>query len=378
MQVHSLTHRNLFADAVALGVELLRELGIAVPVDLSADELDHQIGHLYRWLDHTDPAKELARAEIEDPALLAATGMIAALVPALFFIPEDFALFLWLTLEAPRIWLDHGPARSLVGPTGVAANAATVKRDENYAVGYRAMRHVVALGGARGYEPDTSLVRASFAGMVCWSEPIENAVRESKRAREGLLAGGDVAWAGYTYHTTVVGLLECAPSLDDYVAEVEAGLAFVRRTGNEQTGQWLDSFRWVAGALRGEGGAGTAAAGDPIKVYSGGNSEISLARTCRADSNDNVIFCNELEVFSLTAGLWLNDFANSRQSNALKIFHTAAIAARIDAHAKHIVSGELHLLLCRVDHAPCNRRSALLRRSLRTTPTRSSGSWSTC
>jgi signal transduction histidine kinase len=266
MQVHSLTHRNLFADAVALGVELLRELGIAVPVDLSADELDHQIGHLYRWLDHTDPATELARAEIEDPALLAATGMIAALVPALFFIPEDFALFLWLTLEAPRIWLDHGPARSLVGPTGVAANAATVKRDENYAVGYRAMRHVVALGGARGYEPDTSLVRASFAGMVCWSEPIENAVRESKRAREGLLAGGDVAWAGYTYHTTVVGLLECAPSLDDYVAEVEAGLAFVRRTGNEQTGQWLDSYRWVARVLRGEGGERAAAAGDPIPL----------------------------------------------------------------------------------------------------------------
>jgi predicted ATPase len=265
-QVHSLTHRNLFADAVTLGVALLRELGIAVPVEVSAAEVDHQIGHLYRWLDHSDPAEELTRPEIDDPALLAGTSLIAALVPAAFFVPDDFALFLWLTLEAPRIWLDHGPARSLVGPTGVAANAATVKRDESYAIGHRAMQRVVALGEAHGYEPDTSLVRASFAAIVCWSEPIENAVRESTRAREGLLAGGDLAWAGYTYHTTVVGLLECAPSLQVYVAEVEEGLAFVRRTGNEQTGQWLDSFRWVATALRGEGGAGTAGAGDPLPL----------------------------------------------------------------------------------------------------------------
>jgi signal transduction histidine kinase len=32
---------------------------------------------------------------------------------------------------------------------------------------------------------------------------------------------------------------------------VEAGLAFVRRTGAEQTGQWLDGYRWLAGVLRG-------------------------------------------------------------------------------------------------------------------------------
>jgi signal transduction histidine kinase len=254
IQVHSLTHRNRFADAVALGVASLRDLGIAVPAHPSQAEVEHQIGHLYAWLDHTDPAGETARPEIDDPALLAATDMIGALVPAAFFIPDDFALFLWLTLEAPRIWLAHGPARSLVGPAGVAANAATVKRGENYADGYRAMQRVVAIGEARGYEPETSLVRASFAGIVCWFEPIENAVREARRAREGLLAGGDLAWAGYTYHTAVVGLLEYVPSLSDCVAEIDAGLAFVRRTGNEQTGQWLDSYRWLAGVLRGEGG----------------------------------------------------------------------------------------------------------------------------
>jgi hypothetical protein len=70
----------------------------------------------------------------------------------------------------------------------------------------------------------------------CWGEPIENAVRQSRWAREGMLASGDVN-ARYTYHTTVSALLDCAPSLEVWAAEVDAGLDFVQRTDSDQTGQ---------------------------------------------------------------------------------------------------------------------------------------------
>ena len=43
---------------------------------------------------------------------------------------------------------------------------------------------------------------------------------------------------------------------------MEAGLAFTRRTGNEQLGQWLDSYQRLGDVLRGEGPAAAAAA-DP-------------------------------------------------------------------------------------------------------------------
>ena len=73
VQVRSLTHRTRFAEAIGLGLESLRELGIAVPAaDRLAAELDRQFGYLYRWLDHTDAADDLARPDITDPALLAA------------------------------------------------------------------------------------------------------------------------------------------------------------------------------------------------------------------------------------------------------------------------------------------------------------------
>ena len=42
-----------------------------------------------------------------------------------------------------------------------------------------------------------------FAAVSCWFEPIENGVRAAQRAREGLIAGGDLAYAGYTYQLAV-------------------------------------------------------------------------------------------------------------------------------------------------------------------------------
>ncbi len=48
--------------------------------------------------------------------------------------------------------------------------------------------------------------RASlFASLACWCEPVENGVQAARRAREGLIAGGDLAFAGYTYYRTVYG-----------------------------------------------------------------------------------------------------------------------------------------------------------------------------
>ena len=133
----------------------------------------------------------------------------------------------------------------------------------DYAAGYRAARRIVALGEARGYEPETSQARYVFAVLSCWFGPIEDGLAAARRAREGLIAGGDLVYAGHVYHEAVYYQLECAPSLDVYAAEVEAGLAFLRQTGSEHTGQVLDSHRWLAGVLRGESSAAADGAAVP-------------------------------------------------------------------------------------------------------------------
>jgi predicted ATPase/signal transduction histidine kinase len=259
VQVRSLTHRNRFAEAIGLGLESLRAFGITIPAaDRLAAELDNQYGYLYRWLDHTEAADDLARPEITDPALLAATRLIDAVLPAAYF-AADHAIQAWMSLETLRIWLEQGPGPTLVSPACVASFHAVAQRGDS-AAGYKALRRILAVCEARGYEPDTSHARRVFGILSCWFEPIENGVHATQRAREGLIAGGDLAYAGYTYHPTVYYLLDCAPTLDSFNAAVEAGLAFVRRTGSEQGGQWLDSHLWLADVLRGGSSAANATA----------------------------------------------------------------------------------------------------------------------
>jgi signal transduction histidine kinase len=259
MQVHSVTHRGRYAEALRLGLESLRELGITVPAaDRLAAEIDHQFDYWYEWLDHTEAVRDLARPDLTDPTLLAASGLINATQPAAFFL-GDPATVTRLGVEALRICLEHGPAPALVVPVAYTAFGAVALRGD-YASGYRAARRILALAEARGYEPGTSQARMQFAALSFWAEPIENSVHQGQRAREGLIAGGDLTNASYSNYVSVSSLLDCAP-LERYLTEVEAALAFSRRTG--KTGRVLDSYRWLAGVLRGES---TAAADEAVSA----------------------------------------------------------------------------------------------------------------
>ncbi len=225
LQVRSLTHAKRLPEAIALGLDVLHDLGIAVPTaERLPAELDDQFEYLLRWLDATEPGNDATRAELTDPRLLAGTRVINAILPAAYFVMNP-PLVAWLSVQALRIWVDHGPAPTLVGPAAHHPFAAAALEGD-YAVSYRVLRRVLALSEARGYEPETSQVRFLLGLLMWWFEPLEDSVDEARRAHEGLISGGDLDNAAYTYCTTMQALLECAPSLDACVGDVEAGLAF--------------------------------------------------------------------------------------------------------------------------------------------------------
>ncbi|MEU7874541.1 AAA family ATPase [Dactylosporangium sp. NPDC049140] len=264
VQVRSLTHRSRYAEAIALGLAALRELGIAMPAaDRLPMEFGQRLDQLYWWLEHTEDVDELARPEVTEPALLAASRLINAILPAAYFTAHT--TFAWLSLEALRAWIEYGPARTLLGPACHAGFAVVAVRGD-YAVGYRTLRRFVALGEGRGYEPDTSQVRFLFSLQSCWSEPLDECVAAAQRAREGLIAGGDLANVGYTYHSTAMSMLECVPSLELYVTEMRTALTYLRRTGSEQSIHWLDGYRWLARVLVAESSAAAGEA-DPFDQY---------------------------------------------------------------------------------------------------------------
>ena len=259
VQVRSLTNRKLYTEAIELAVNALGELGTTVPAPERLPELlERYFDYLYRWLNHTEETDDLARPEITDPTLLAVTCLFNAVFPTATFAGDTF-MQAWLSLEALQIWLDHGTARGIVGPASYSAATAIALRDD-YGAAYRAARRIMTVGAARGYEPETSLARFVSSYFSCWFEPLESSVEQAKQAREGLIKGGDLATAGYTVAHTYGGRLDFVPTVDVYAAEAEKALAFVRQIGIEPMGQWVETYRWLAGVLRGE----TNAASDEV------------------------------------------------------------------------------------------------------------------
>ena len=143
-------------------------------------------------------ADDLARPDVTDPALLAACPSDQR-DPAGGYSLADPATLAWLSLEALRIWLEHGPGPALVGPVSLHRHSSRWRCAATTPPGTGPYGGSWRLGEARGYEPGTSQARFLYAALACWSEPLENGVEAARRAREGLLAGGDLAYAIRTY-----------------------------------------------------------------------------------------------------------------------------------------------------------------------------------
>jgi len=232
VQVCSLSNRGRAGEAVALGLSLLRQLGLDLPERIVATDIERQMDVLRRWVEQYDAAADQARADASDPHVVAAAKLLNRLQAPAFFC--DMMIVAWLVLESQRLWAEHGPCAALVANLSRTTLVAISLR-QDYRTGYDAVRRVLAVSEARGYEPETSQARHLFAiSTGHWFEPLENCIDQAQRAREGLLMGGDLQSACHTYRTSIPGLLDCAPTLDSYAAEIDAGLAFAARTGNDQ------------------------------------------------------------------------------------------------------------------------------------------------
>ncbi len=281
VQVSGLTNQGRAAEAVALGLEMLGHLGLAAPPPERVEiEIDEGLDLLHRWLDGGDTADDLNRPEVTDPDLLATAALMNRMMAPAFF--SNQATLSWLTLQALRIWVRHGPIANLVGPLA-HLTFVTVGRCGDYRTGHRALLRAVAVGEARGYEPDTSQARFLYAlSTGHWYEPLEDNVRLAQLAREGLLHGGDLQKACHTYYVSVYELLDYAPTLDDYLTEVDAALAFATRTGNDQSTDVYLPYRRLAGMLRGEPADADSSTEAPPEALAGNPVAVSNVHVTKA------------------------------------------------------------------------------------------------
>ncbi|MBC7685056.1 MAG: AAA family ATPase, partial [Bdellovibrionales bacterium] len=248
VQLFSLSNRSRYQEAVALGLQLLSELGLQKPADLRPG-INEGIQRLNAWRRGNDRMHDFERPESHDPVVHAWAKLIMQTVHAAFYC--DHALLGWLILESHRLWMEHGPCLELMSSVGCAPNLLLATL-QDYRGSYVAARHLVAVGEARGYQHGTEMARYIYCvNSGHWVEPIENVITDFRKTREGLLQAGDVVFGSYTYAACDL-LFDCAPTLDAAAAEVSAALAFTNRTKNTASGQRFLPRRQLIQAMRGE------------------------------------------------------------------------------------------------------------------------------
>lgn len=256
LQINSLHDRSRQADALALGLRLLDQLGRSLSADPAAAlqdqarrQLEAQWALFYQRAEALDLATDLQRPDIDDPRLLATIEVLDRLQAPAYYLGSGLAA--QLLFEGQRIWTEHGPCSRLMHVLGGGVGPLVVVR-QDYGIGYRLLRHALAVGEARGWEPETSDTRFYHAMMgMPWFEPLEECGRAGLQAREVLLHWGSGAQAAYSYSGSLIVSLDCAATLESTSVMTDAALALARSSGNSQASALLVSYRQLVNALYG-------------------------------------------------------------------------------------------------------------------------------
>ncbi len=239
-QIYSLNNRRRLAEAVSLGLDLLARLGHPRP-----DAADRGAEVLAAWAAAGDAEADLRRAEVDDPLIIAIAGTVGRLINPSFV--GDQPILTWLLVQAAELWSAHGPMAALMGALSHAILLADMQ------VGKAITQRVIAVGAARGYEPETAEARLVYASSIGhWFEPLEVNIPRAQEARERLLQGGDPLNASLTFYSTLPNLLDCSSTLDGCRSEIEAAIGLTARTGNHQFHTDFMCFRQFVRAMRGE------------------------------------------------------------------------------------------------------------------------------
>jgi diguanylate cyclase (GGDEF)-like protein len=251
-QIFSLSNRNRQADAVALGFDLVRRLGVEVPGEAELPAATERgLDAFQRWAtEDGGVAADLARPAVSDPRVLALAEVIQRLMPAVFF--SGHPAFAWLMCEAQRLWAEAGPLPALAAPISGAYYPMNRLRGD-FRVGYLAARRVVEFCEARGYQPAGAQAGVLYVmSGAPWFEPVETVAEQAARIRETLQRCGDAQTACMMYGALLALTLDCAPELDAVEAEAATGMATAVRIGSDHTYSSLVAWRQLVRAMRGE------------------------------------------------------------------------------------------------------------------------------
>ncbi|WP_395687922.1 AAA family ATPase [Caenimonas koreensis] len=231
LQMRSVEMRGRAGDAMQLGLDLLRQLGVHAPAGYVDDTTAQQLDALNEWIAQDSQIDHSTRQQITDPRLLAIAKLLGRTIRSAL-VRFDTDAVVWSLLECKRLWSDHGPCPELVSCLG-RMGGMLISLRKDYRAAYNISRHVMVVGAALGYQAqavEARFVFSTYGGH--WFEPLEHVLPPLARAYEEAQAIGDPSFACYVHLVLFTVLVEMAPTIDVTLAELDEGIALCQRTGN--------------------------------------------------------------------------------------------------------------------------------------------------
>ena len=250
VQISSLVNRQQAGQALVLGLETLADLGHPVPAgSASTAQAAEGLKYLAELVSVDESTIEPVPAD-QWVRRTMVCSTISSIIGTAFMC--ESAVLPWLLVQAGQLWKTGGPDRSLIVALGDTA-LVTIRLRQDYATAHTVISQIIRIAQARGYEPEASSVQLMYA-LTCgpWFDPLEEVVRQARSARERLVRGGDLHRAGYAYFGAGTMLFDCASTLDDALAEFDAGMVFAASTGSAYLTGHLIPYQLVTRALRDE------------------------------------------------------------------------------------------------------------------------------
>ena len=250
VQIASLSNRTDYDGAIRLGCALLHRLGIAVPLANPLLSLELELDLFYQHAASATPDRLSERPAPVDPRLNSAARLMNRLIPPAFFSQPLVAC--WLAVRCGRQWIETGYEEALTFPVA-CITLATIALRGDYATGYRAAGQALAIGLAHGRGTETA--RTQHCMALCnshWFRPLEEDLEYARAAFDGLVRGGDLEFACFTFFPSQWALLDTSANLASINAETDLALGFARKHGNRHAEQTYLTFRQLVRALAGQ------------------------------------------------------------------------------------------------------------------------------
>jgi predicted ATPase/nitrogen-specific signal transduction histidine kinase/tRNA A-37 threonylcarbamoyl transferase component Bud32 len=250
LQLISLANRGRFEEACWLGIKLLEKLGVKFPEERLTEEILIEIEKYYKYEQNGKLASLEQLETLHDPQDQAIARILGRILTAGVF--HDPLISLWAIILNTNLMIEKGiSSDALVMSASLNMVFSILKND--YRTGYLMAKRAMQIANKKGFIDELSTMYGHFSLLVChWFENVEMDIYYAHEAYKGNLQKGDLEYAGYTFHTSQIAILESCENISEMQTEGEAALSFANRTGNLHSLAAYVSFSQLVKAVQGE------------------------------------------------------------------------------------------------------------------------------